>query len=294
MIKRNRREETQSKIVIKLILFAIIIILIVVIFNINNMRHKDGKDAIDTAMAVSQTQIKTTETESELESETESETESESEENTQSDSEMNETEYAEPVPESDSVDDDYFEDAVFIGDSRTEGMLLFTGLSDTISYADKGLTVDTVFSLPVVKKEGKKIPIMDAMRETDFKKVYIMFGINETGWAYSKLFIEKYSKIIDEVKDINPNAIIYIQEILPVTQTVSKTHSYIKNDKISEYNKLLRKLAKDEDVYFIDVGKAVSDDNGCLPEDAATDGVHLKKSYCIKWLDYLKTHTVSE
>lgn len=45
-------------------------------------------------------------------------------------------------------------------------------------------------------------------------------------------------------------------------------------------------------VYYIDTGAAVADDSGCLPEDAAIDGIHLKKPYCDKWLDYLKTHTV--
>ncbi|MBQ3181173.1 MAG: DUF4358 domain-containing protein, partial [Clostridia bacterium] len=29
-----------------------------------------------------------------------------------------------------------------------------------------------------------------------------------------------------------------------------------------------------------------------LPEEAATDGVHFKKEYYLKWLDYLKTHAV--
>ena len=45
-------------------------------------------------------------------------------------------------------------------------------------------------------------------------------------------------------------------------------------------------------VYYIDTGAAVADASGCLPEEAAIDGIHLKKPYCDKWLDYLKTHTV--
>ena len=32
-------------------------------------------------------------------------------------------------------------------------------------------------------------------------------------------------------------------------------------------------------------------DSGALPEEASTDGVHLNKEYCLKWLDYLKSHT---
>lgn len=202
--------------------------------------------------------------------------------------------YAKPVPESEMVKNSYFDDTVFIGDSRTEGLILYTGLSNAISYTNKGLMVDTVFTEPVVNKNGKKLSVMDALQRTDFSKVYIMLGINELGWPYSNIFIEKYGEIIDEIKEINPQAIIYVQEILPVANSVSQTHSYIKNGKINAYNALIRQMAEEKQIYYIDAGSAVADVNGFLPEDAAIDGIHLKQPYCEKWLEYLKTHTVTE
>lgn len=202
--------------------------------------------------------------------------------------------YSKPVPESDMAENSYFDDAVFIGDSRTEGLILYTGLSNAISYTHKGLMVDTVFTSPVINKNGEKISVMDALRQTDFSKVYIMLGINETGWPYNSIFIEKYGKIIDEIKAINPHAIIYVQEILPVTGSISQTHSYVKNEKINEFNVLIRQMAEEKQIYYIDAGNAVSDANGSLPEDAAIDGIHLKQPYCEKWLDYLKTHTITD
>ena len=39
--------------------------------------------------------------------------------------------FSRPVPLSEPVDDSYFDDAVFIGDSRTEGLITNTGLSNT-------------------------------------------------------------------------------------------------------------------------------------------------------------------
>lgn len=200
--------------------------------------------------------------------------------------------YSKPVPVCDAVGDDYFDDAVFIGDSRTEGMILNTGLWNTTAYVYKGLMVNTVFTKPVIKKDGEKISVMDALKTTDFSKVYIMFGINETGWAYSRVFQEKYGDIIDAIQDINPRALIYIQGIMPVSDKVSSEHQYITNAKISEYNRLLQELAKEKQVYYIDTENAVISADGSLPEDAAYDGIHLVKEYCEKWLDYLKTHTV--
>lgn len=198
-----------------------------------------------------------------------------------------------PVPASDPVEDSYFDDAVFIGDSRTEGLILHTGLSNATSYASKGLMVDTVFSKPVIRKDGQKVSVMDALRSTSFSKVYIMLGINETGWVYSQIFQDKYGEIIDGIREINPDAAIYIQEIMPVSNEVSSTHSYITNDKIEEYNGLLRELAEEKQVFYVDTGSAVAAADGSLPEDAASDGIHLVKEYCQKWLGYLKTHTAA-
>lgn len=200
--------------------------------------------------------------------------------------------FSKPVPLSNPVDTTYFDDAVFIGDSRTEGLFLNTSLSNTTFFAHMGLMVDTVFTRPLFNVDGEKVPVMDALKATDFSKVYIMLGINETGWAYSSIFVQKYGDIVDAIREINPNALIYIQAIMPVSQEVSNTHSYVKNPKINEYNQLLQQLAEEKQVYYIDTANAVAGEDGSLPDDAAPDGIHLVRSYCQRWLDYLITHTI--
>lgn len=199
--------------------------------------------------------------------------------------------FSKPVPLSAPADTAYFDDAVFIGDSRTEGLFLNTGLSNAVSLAHMGLMVDTVFTRPLFNVNGEKVSVIDALKAADFSKVYIMLGINETGWVYSSIFVQKYGELIDAIREINPDAVIYIQAIMPVSQTVSDTHSYIKNAKISEYNQLLQGLAEEKQVYYIDTDNAVAGPDGSLPEDAAPDGIHLVRSYCQKWLDYLMAHT---
>ena len=197
------------------------------------------------------------------------------------------------VPQSGAVDLDYFDDAVFIGDSRTEGLYINTGLSNATFFAHQGLMVDEVYTKEVVTVDGKKTTVMDALARTSFSKVYIMLGINETGWIYEDIFIEKYGDIIDGIRAINPDAVIYVQSILPVSQEVSETHSYIKNERISTYNQLLQEMAEEKGVYFVNVAEAVTGSDGSLPADLATDGIHLKKAPCETWLTYLREHTVA-
>ena len=63
------------------------------------------------------------------------------------------------------------------------------------------------------------------------------------------------------------------------------------NMKIDRYNELIQKMAEKKGAVYLNVAEAVGLDSGALPEEASTDGVHLNKEYCLKWLDYLKSHT---
>lgn len=194
-----------------------------------------------------------------------------------------------------TVNDDYFGDAIFIGDSRTEGFILNNGLTGKITeFTHKGLTVDTIFTDKVINMNGKKVTIMEALKETNFSKVYIMLGINETGWVYSNMFINKYEKVIDEIIKINPKCKIYVESIIPVSEKVSNEHKYINNTKIQEYNSLIKKMAEEKNIYYLNVQEAVVNKNGVLPGEASSDGIHLNKKYCKKWFEYLKNNVIGE
>lgn len=83
-----------------------------------------------------------------------------------------------------TVDDSYFDDAVFIGDSRTVGMYEYGGLEETSTfYASTGLTVYKMFDSAIVSVPGqkKKITVEEALSEKQFAKIYLMIGINEMG-----------------------------------------------------------------------------------------------------------------
>lgn len=198
------------------------------------------------------------------------------------------------VKKTDAVDDDYFNDAVFIGNSRTEGFIMSNGLSNVNALASKGLMVDTVFNKQVIKMDGRRLTVSEALKKSSFDKVYIMLGMNELGWVYSEKYIEKYENIIDCIREVDSDAVIYVQSILPVSQKKSQNDKIYNNDNINNYNKLLIKMCARKQTYYVNVREDIENQDGCLPQDAALDGVHLNKVYCVKWYDYLKTHTVSK
>lgn len=294
----RRRKRRNNLFKLCLVTAAVIIVFALLLWTFLKSGSKNSSDTSTNSVSVQQSSSESLSQSSQSDESSQSEESSESEETSES-SKEDETSQSSSQESSQqteknvqtSADDSYFDDAVFIGDSRTEGLILYGELFNAHSLAYKGLTASTAFTDRYFNINGTMMSAVDALSYISFSKVYIMLGINELGWAYSNIFIDKYAQIIDAVKSANPNAVVYVQSILPVSDEVSRTHDYISNKKINEYNELLKNMAAEKGAVYLDVAEVFKNSNGCLPDDAAWDGIHLKKPYCEEWLEYLKQHT---
>lgn len=198
------------------------------------------------------------------------------------------TDQAETEPEIVETEEPFtFENTLFIGDSRTEGLLLNTGLTEATFFAVRGLAVDNIHYKEFIRSGEEKLSVMDALKTDSWRKIYIMLGVNELGWQSEEKFIEAYREVIQCIRERQPEAEIIIQSILPVTKAKSDGDAIYNNPKIYRYNELLVLMAAEEEVTYADLVPAVADENGDLPAEGASDGVHLTKSYYQKWLEYL-------
>ena len=78
---------------------------------------------------------------------------------------------------------DYFADALFIGDSRTDGLRLYSGIKGADFYCYKGLTVFEMDDRAVVELDGGKYTVEQALEKgPQYAKIYISLGINELGY----------------------------------------------------------------------------------------------------------------
>lgn len=200
-----------------------------------------------------------------------------------------------PLPETEAVEDTYFDGAVFLGDSRTEGLFLYSGLKTGHFYTAVGATVESVFSKKNFETEGgEKVPLLDAVAEQDCDKVYIMLGINELGWSKTKTYHDQYAKLIDRVREDHPEAKIVLQSIPPVSANQEAKKTYVNNERIAAYNQVIKTLAEEKECYFLDVAACLTDGDGLLPKDLNFDGIHLNPAGCRVWLNYLRTHSLEE
>lgn len=205
----------------------------------------------------------------------------------------------ETVPQKDyvveTVEDDYFADAVFIGDSRTVGMFEYGGLEETAAfYASTGLTIYKLFDAEIVPVEGekKKITVEQALSENHFSKIYLMIGINEMGTGTVESFTKKYAEAVNHLLELQPDAILYIQGIMKVTTERSEKGDYINNEGIQARNEALSQLADGKRIFYLDVNPEICDETGGMEASYTFDGVHLKAQYISIWKEFLKKNAV--
>lgn len=197
-----------------------------------------------------------------------------------------------PVPLQPRVEDSFFSSAMFVGDSITTGIDLYSIIKGAPVVAYTGINTNTVLTRQVIRTSQGKITFLQQMAKYDPKHIYIMMGINGIAFQTKSNLIDGYAKFVDRVKAQHPNAIIYLQSILPVTAKKQQNDSRFANKKINEYNAAILKLAKEKGVYYLNVAEAFKDGNGNLPANASSDGIHFGPAYYKRWIEYLKTHTV--
>ncbi|MBR5870474.1 MAG: hypothetical protein IKZ09_05520 [Clostridia bacterium] len=201
------------------------------------------------------------------------------------------------------ADDTYFsEDTLFVGNSLVVG-LQKVGVIDTTYYANIGMSVKQFFEKPMFldpNGSGKTVTTAEAVvREGDYRRVYLMFGVNELGWPGSSAFIDYYERLIDLILNVRPDAVIYVQGLLPMNEAIYQATADLPsdlftNERIALYNEKLKALAARKQVVYLNPGEVIADENGILPADATTDGIHLNGTYIRRWAEYLYTHTVDD
>lgn len=194
-----------------------------------------------------------------------------------------------------TVTEDYFNDAVFIGDSRTQGLFEYGGMEDRAHFYSKvSLTIYDVLTEPIVKDEetGKKITVEEALQKKQFGKVYLMLGINELGTGNTESFMEEYRKVVARIRELQPNAILFVEGIMRVTGSKNESDPIFNNTNINDKNNEIAKLANGSDIFYLDVNEVVCDAQGNLNADYTVDEVHLKAQYYSIWKEFLLNHGI--
>ncbi len=198
------------------------------------------------------------------------------------------------VPLTDA-DESYFDDALFIGNSRTVGLYLFGNMPESTDFfADVGLSIYDAMedSIEVPPQSGSYDTLQSMLSAKQYGKIYMMFGINELGTGTSESFAEYYQSVVAQICQMQPDAILYIQSIINVSDFAET--DVITNSNINEKNALLENIADNQQIFYINVNESLTDSNGYLNADYTSDGIHLGGSSLPLWKDCLLSHAMQK
>ncbi|MCM1133058.1 MAG: GDSL-type esterase/lipase family protein [Ruminococcus flavefaciens] len=178
----------------------------------------------------------------------------------------------------------YFDNALFIGDSRTVGIKEYGTLKNADYFCSVGMS-----AYQIDDEEIDGITFDEVIDQKQYGKVYIMLGINEVG-NDAEVTLTSYRAIVEKIKVHQPNAVIFVQGNLHVS--ASAETDVITNSAIDYLNSKIESLADNKRVFYIDINEVYDDENGCFTESYTSDGVHPLALYYTKWCEWLCEKTI--
>lgn len=119
---------------------------------------------------------------------------------------------------------------------------------------------------------------VEVIRSVHPRKVFLMAGLNGLGDQTAAEFESAYCTLVDSILSAVPDAVLYIENILPVNDDV-----YL-NKKVIEANRIIQKIAEERKLIYIDLYSLYAI-NSELPTDVTNDGVHLKSEAYNLWYE---------
>ena len=163
---------------------------------------------------------------------------------------------------------------VMIGDSITDNGE-WNELFPKVSIVNRGIGGDTTKGL---------LNRMESIYSTNAKKAFIMIGINDLGENISiDEIVSNYRKIVSKLKQhgITP----YIESVLFLGGKHANS-----NKVVLKLNLKLKKISEKENIVFIDLNKALSQ-NGKLRESfSSKDNIHLNGEGFLVWKNSIKKY----
>ncbi|MBE6938189.1 MAG: hypothetical protein E7460_06505 [Ruminococcaceae bacterium] len=202
--------------------------------------------------------------------------------------------------------DDFFSDAVFVGDSISLGWRNYVmskrgsdpGFLGGAQFLVSG-SLGAESALWDVNSEsvhpsyqGTQMQLWNSIPLTGAKKVFIMFGLNDIG-RYSELetcvdmAVSNYDELIGKIKANAPDVEIYIISATYVLEGGEK--GKVTSANLRVLNEALIDYCRDNSIEFINFADALADANGNLAAEYCSDGyVHQTNAAYDVWTALLK------
>ena len=199
------------------------------------------------------------------------------------------------------VSSDWFDDALFIGDSVTLKLWYYSdngslGDAEFLCAGSLGYN-NALWDLyhpdnvhPTLN--GEKVTVDEGARIINPNKIFIMLGMNDIGLYGVDGAVDGMRELVRRIHNNCPDADIYIESVTPMLEDMQLT--YLNNTTIAEFDRKAEAYCNEMGYHYLDIASAVGDGYGNLVyeycSDAAAMGLHFSDAGCYQWVEYLKNH----
>ena len=192
----------------------------------------------------------------------------------------------------------YLDRFIFLGDSTTYGIGYYydKGYTELCppnqvwTPASGTLTLSNYKIATIVYPEtGEEIPIEEAVTRAKPEYLMITLGVNGVSFMDEEWFIQDYTALVELIRQASPDTKIILNSIYPVAASYQHQND-INNEKIRAANGWIERIAEDTGVRFLNSFESMVGEDGYLPEESQTDGIHLTGEAFGKVMKYIRTH----
>lgn len=191
-----------------------------------------------------------------------------------------------PEPEVILVEESWFDDALFIGNSLGVGLRDYASLGDADYFTVIGMTVFNVRDNWTHVNGVGQTNLERLLSRRTYGKIYIHLGTNECGYPVESV-ASAYGEMIDFIRQYQPDAAIVIQATMTFGRLKARDYRYMVPETIRILNEHLKPLAEGENIYFIDFNPQVADEEGYLPDEFSGDGCHPTVDGYRQWSQWI-------
>ena len=207
------------------------------------------------------------------------------------------------------VDDSYFNDAVFIGDSISYGFELYVTekhangetvlgeaqflTSGSLSYGNSLWDVSNESVHPTYN--GEKMKLEDAIAQIKPGKIFILLGTNDVALYGVEQTVANADTEISRMLEASPGAEIFIMSTTPkYSPAESDVDGALNNADIDALNVAMRQFAVEKGYNFMNIAPLFKDETGGLAADYCSDkegmGIHFTSAAYDIWLNFLYSY----
>ena len=203
--------------------------------------------------------------------------------------------YGPPVldpPTWETVDDSFFDDAVFVGDSVSLKLSYYANSSGKLGNA-KFLVqgsygaANAVTNKLLMSYQGQKMDLESAVAATGAKKLFIMLGVNDIAIYGVDKTINNWRTMLGRILEKSPDIEIYIQSMTPIW--TGGEVGGLNNKRADQFNQALETFAGENGYTYIDVASYMKDSSGGLASKYCSDNyVHITTEGAKAWVKVLR------